>query len=95
MNRPIKKDVNYSKNLVEYARKNIQKGYSIDSLRWALINQGHSRIEVDKALSTAQSEISRESVKSSQSQNQSQNSQQSNMQINVEPEKSWWQRFFG
>ena len=36
--------------LSNYVKKNIKKGYTKDSLRWALINQGYSRIEVEKAI---------------------------------------------
>jgi hypothetical protein len=36
--------------LVEYIKSNLKKGYTKDSLRWALVNQGYSRLEVDKAI---------------------------------------------
>ena len=36
--------------IVSYLKKNLKKGYTKDSLRWALINQGYSRIEVEKAM---------------------------------------------
>ncbi|MEK6928654.1 MAG: hypothetical protein AABW65_01715 [Nanoarchaeota archaeon] len=42
--------INYIRELVEYIKKNLKKGYTKDSLRWALMSQGHSRIEVEKAL---------------------------------------------
>ena len=43
--------------LTEYIKKNLKKGYTKESLRWALINQGYSRIEVDKALKKADYEL--------------------------------------
>ncbi len=93
MNRPIKKDANYVKNLVDYAKKNIQKGYTADSLRWALVNQGHSRIEVDKALTMAQSEVTKQSMSEARAQTKAQ--QQPQVQVDVEPEKqSFWKRMF-
>lgn len=93
MNKPIKKDVNYMQNLVDYSKKNLRKNYTPDSLRWALINQGHSRIEVDKAIIQAQNELVRESTKPATS---TQLIQQSQPQIEIEPEqKSWWKRIFG
>lgn len=92
MNRPVKKDANYTKNLVEYAKKNIQKGYTADSLRWALVNQGHSRIEVDKALAAAQSEVSKQTQQTSVQQVKQEQPQVQQ----VEPEKqSFWKRMFG
>ena len=37
-------------NLVSYIQKNLKKGYTKESLKWALVNQGYSKIEVEKAL---------------------------------------------
>ncbi len=91
MNR-IKKDVNYIQNLVDYTKRNLKKGYAPDSLKWALINQGHSRIEVDKALSVAQAEISKESVRQ-QARTESPNVQPA-IEVDVEPKPSFWKRFF-
>ncbi len=44
------KKKNYIQELTEYIRDNLKKGYTKESLKWALINQGHSRLEVEKAL---------------------------------------------
>lgn len=48
---------NYLKQLAEYIKKNLKKGYTKESLRWALVNQGHSRIEVEKALKKADEDL--------------------------------------
>lgn len=40
----------YMDELVEYIKKNLKKGYTKDSLKWALISQGHSKLEVEKAI---------------------------------------------
>lgn len=95
MNRPIKKDVNYLQNLVDYAKRNLKKGYNSDSLRWALINQGHSRIEVDKALSMAQSETSRENLSASKVKPET--APQIQIMPSLEPEEKvpFWKRWFG
>ncbi len=90
MNR-IKKDVNYIQNLVEYTKRNLKKGYAPDSLKWALINQGHSRIEVDKAISTAQAEIAKESVRQ---QARTEVAIEPQIEVDVEPKPSFWKRFF-
>ncbi len=37
-------------DLVEYIKNNLKKGYTKDSLKWALIAQGCSRLEVEKAI---------------------------------------------
>lgn len=46
--------------LSEYIKKNVSKGYTIESLKWALVNQGHSKVEVDKAISLANQSLARE-----------------------------------
>lgn len=52
------------KNLVdelsEYIKKNLKKGYTKESLRWALINQGYSKLEVEKAVKKAEMELAEE-----------------------------------
>ncbi len=46
------------RELIEYFKKNFKKGYTADSLRWALIKQGYSRISVDIAIEIANQELS-------------------------------------
>jgi hypothetical protein len=36
--------------IVEYLKKNVSKGYRTQDLKWALISQGYSKIEVDKGM---------------------------------------------
>lgn len=50
-------DFFYNKQLVDYLRKNMKKGYTRESLKWALINQGHSRLEIDKAFQKLQEDL--------------------------------------
>ncbi len=40
----------YMDELIEYIKNNLKKGYTKESLKWALINQGHSKLEVEKAI---------------------------------------------
>ncbi len=51
---------NYVGKLSQYIKKNLKKGYTKDSLRWALINQGHSRLEVEKAFLAVEQEMAEE-----------------------------------
>ena len=44
------RETDYIQQLVNYIKKNLSKGYTIESLKWALINQGHSRSEVQRAI---------------------------------------------
>lgn len=48
----------YIRKLADYLKRNSTKGYSIDTLRWALIKQGHTRTCVDKAIEVAKKEMS-------------------------------------
>ena len=45
--------------LKEYFMRNLKKAYTPDTLKWALINQGYSRVVVETALEEAQKEISK------------------------------------
>ena len=40
----------YIANIVRYIEKNITKGYTPDSLKWALLSQGYTRSEFEKAM---------------------------------------------
>jgi len=35
--------------LTDYIKKNLKKGYTQDSLKWALISQGYSKMEIERA----------------------------------------------
>ncbi|HLC53383.1 MAG TPA: hypothetical protein VJK03_02460 [Candidatus Nanoarchaeia archaeon] len=83
----------YVQQLVEYLRKNLRKGYTMESLRWALINQGHSKLEVDKAIMRLEEELSQEAPVL--------NTKPEITYEVIEPpdaiieKKPWWKRFFG
>jgi hypothetical protein len=49
--------------LIEYLDKNLKKGYKLDDLKWALINQGNSRVAVDKAVEVVMKKRAPEPVK--------------------------------
>lgn len=50
----------YKNKLTEYFKKNLRKGYTEESLRWALINQGYSRAMVETAIERAHKELAEE-----------------------------------
>lgn len=50
----------YRSRLVEYFKKNLKKGYTEESLRWALVNQGYSRTMIDTALEKTHKELAEE-----------------------------------
>lgn len=50
---------NYRVKLIEYIKKNIKKGYSVESLRWALINQGYAKVIIENAITEANKELAK------------------------------------
>jgi hypothetical protein len=50
----------YVGELSDYIKKNLRKGYTKESLKWALVKQGHSKLEVEKAIRVAEDELSKE-----------------------------------
>lgn len=85
---------NYKKNLVNYFKKNLAKGYTIESLKWALINQGYSRIEVDRAIEQANKELASEApVLKEKPVIKYEIIDEDDKPIEIK--KPWWKRIFG
>lgn len=47
------------KKLIEYIQRNLKKGYTLEALKWALINQGYSKVLVDKAIDDTHQELAK------------------------------------
>ncbi len=43
--------------MVDYFKKNLGKGYTVDTLKFSLMNQGYSRSAIEFALEIAQKEL--------------------------------------
>ncbi len=52
-------EYNYRKKIVDYLKKNLKKGYTIESLKWALIGQGYSRTSVERAIEELNKELAK------------------------------------
>lgn len=50
----------YKDTLKEHIKKNLKKGYTPDTLKYALLKQGYSRVLIEKSLEEAQKEIAKE-----------------------------------
>lgn len=50
----------YKRRLINYFKKNLRKGYTEESLKWALVNQGYSRILIQNAFDIATRELAQE-----------------------------------
>ena len=54
----------YIQQLVDYIKKNLAKGYTLESLKWALINhQDYSKIAVEKAIKVANEQLAKQAPK--------------------------------
>ena len=50
----------HTQQLADYIKKNLKKGYTIDSLRFSLINQGYTKISVENAIELANKQLATE-----------------------------------
>jgi len=59
----VDKSKDYIVQLAGYVQKNIAKGYTLDSLKISLRNQGYSRIAIEKAVEYANKELAEKAPK--------------------------------
>jgi len=88
------RETEHLKKLSDYMKRNLSKGYDTDSLKWALINQGHSKAAVEKAVEIARQELARESAISREKPVIT-HEVVTDDSSNAPPKKSWWKSFFG
>jgi len=50
-------EIGYLRNIIDYFKKNLTKGYTFESLKWALVKQGYSRAIVEKAIKQVNKEL--------------------------------------
>ncbi len=53
----------YLQQLINYVENNISKGYTLESLKWALIEQGYSRSSVKKAVKKVNEKLAKKAPK--------------------------------
>jgi hypothetical protein len=63
MYKPRPRGTDYIQQLTSYIIKNLQKGYTPESLKWALIDQGHSRTEIERAIKQATEQMAQSAPK--------------------------------
>ena len=66
----------------------------MDALRWALVNQGHSKLEVDKAISKVEDEMAQEAPLL-ETKPEIKYEVIEPKDIIIEEKKPWWKRIFG
>jgi len=81
------------KQIINYIKKNLKKGYDADSLKFVLINQGYSRTIVKQALEQANKEIAETLPKLKEKPViKYEIIDENNNPINIK--KPWWKRVF-
>jgi hypothetical protein len=53
----VDKSKDYLQQIANYIKKNLAKGYTIDSLRFSLQSQGYSRMSIDNAIKLANEQL--------------------------------------
>ena len=89
------RETDHLKKLSDYMKRNLAKGYDDDSLKWALINQGHSRASVEKAIEVARYELAHEAGVSDEKPVITHEVVTDDSSNAEGAKKSWWKSFFG
>jgi hypothetical protein len=84
----------YKNKLTEYFKKNLKKGYTEESLKWALVNQGYSRSMIGSALERTHKELAEEAPILKEKPTIKYELLDENDEP-VEIKKPWWKRIFG
>ncbi|MBU0894359.1 MAG: hypothetical protein KKF48_04735 [Nanoarchaeota archaeon] len=88
------REVSSKNKVVGYFKKNLSKGYTPDTLKYALFNQGYSRAIVEMALTQANKELAEKApiLKEKPIIKHEVLDEDDNP---IEIKKSWWKRVFG
>ncbi len=84
----------YRRKVIEYLHKKLKKGYTLESLRWALIGQGYSRTAVEDAIEKLNKELARKApVLKEEPIIKHEVIGENNKAIMIK--KTWWRRLLG
>jgi len=87
------REKSYIDELITYIKSNLRKGYTKESLRWALIEQGNSKREVDRAFKRVDKELAESApLLKTKPKITRELFDHSDQPLNIEPER---QSFFG
>ena len=82
------------KKLIEYFKKNLKKGYTEESLKWALCNQGYSRAIIEQTIKELHEELAEQApVLKEKPQIVYQIIDENDNPVTIK--KPWWKRVFG
>lgn len=88
------RQTDYMQQLADYIKKNLSKGYTLDSLKFALQDQGYSRVSIDRAVQLANEQLAKLAPKMIEKPV----IKVERIPISEQEEKlkiSWWRRLFG
>ncbi len=83
----------YKRRIIDYLKRNTKKGYPVQTLRFALINQGYLRPLVDEAIEQAMKELAKEAPVLKESPKIEHEVVVDDTPVVVK--KSFWKRLFG
>jgi hypothetical protein len=76
-------------------RRNLNKGYKIADLRWTLVSQGYSKIEIDKALHLIEQDQAIEDKRRADIEEATKKMVVPQTEIVKEEKKGFWKSLFG
>lgn len=80
--------------LIDYIKRNMAKGYTRESLKWALIKQGNSRIEIEKAMKKVEEDLANESARARARASMEAINTPAQVEPVQEEPKSFWRKLF-
>ncbi len=83
----------YKRRIIDYFKKNSRKGYPLQTLKFALINQGYLRPMVEEAMEQAMKELAKEAPVLKESPKIEHEVVVDETPVQVK--KSFWRRLFG
>ena len=93
----MEREADYLGKVVSYIKNNLKKGYTKESLKVALIRQGHSKLEITRAFRRVEEELAREApilkTKPKITYEIVEPKTDTSVKINLN-KKSFWKRFF-
>ncbi len=85
------------RTILDYFEKNLKKGYKVDALKYVLLNQGYSKVEVAEAIKILEekSKKEQEAVKKEEERRLKMQVQEEVKQVTQQQKKGFFRRLFG
>jgi len=88
------RELEQRKKLVDYLKRNLKKGYTMEALKWALINQDYSKSLIDRAIEQTNME-SAETAPVMKAKPKITHHVIDEYDQPVQIKRSWWDKIFG